>query len=88
MRDWEQVVKDVYDPVQKALRVKRGLGDLDAGDKRDWGQAWKRIYDSVNNCLRVDLIGAPSGSTVGDRDAKQAFKQSVNVTTSKLKLVS
>ncbi len=88
MRDWEQVIESVYDPVQKALRVKRGLGDLDAGAKRDFGQAIKCLYDPANNCLRVDLLGAPSGSTVGKRDGKQALKQAVNVTTSKLKLVS
>lgn len=86
--DWEQVIERVYDPVQKALRVKRGLGDLDAGAKRDWGQGWKHIYDEANNCLRVDLLGAPSGSTEGRRDGKQAFREAVNTTTSKLKLVS
>lgn len=88
MKDWEEIIKLVYDPTRKALRVTQGPADVVATGHPDFGQFFKIIYDPTDNALKVELLGAPSGLLGGGRDGPQAVRESVNLTKSKLRAVS
>lgn len=88
MKDWEGIIKRVFDPTRKALRVTQSPADVSVTGHRDFGQLFKLLYDEPTNALKVVLLGPPSGVLGGGRDGPQAVRESVDLTKSKLRAVS
>jgi len=81
-----QIIQDIYDPTQKALRTKIGLTNFASGTLDPW-QIFITIHDIDNHCLRIVQPVAGSGNYGTNLDWQQIVQQSFNTTLSKLVVV-
>ena len=85
--DLEDIIPDVYDTTNNALRIRTVASDVACAGTSDARQIFEVVYDQANHCLNVVVLGA-SATAKTDLDWQQVVKACLDTDKSKLRTVT
>lgn len=85
--DLEDLIPDVFDTTNNALRIRTTAADVACAGTSDARQVFEIVYDQTRHCLNVVSLGA-SASAKTDLDWQQVIKACLDTDKSKLNLVT
>jgi len=83
--DAAQIIKNIYDPTQNALRIRVGSADAAVTGQPGAEQTLKLEYSAADKALKVLNVGAPSGTSGTTMSWQQVLKKVFDKPTGKMR---